>query len=147
MSVASSAASLRSVVYDGQVVNLEQALDDVIRGVQNKLNQLQCNLRQLASAENGEQAFGETELEDFQYCVGLEDECCDLVAGLCELLIELPDIARDIAGKPEDAESKAWYKQHKLERKLALAKKKEDLRARMAASKEVRANMKDESKE
>ena len=73
-----------------------------------------------------------------------------MVAGLCELLVELPEIARDIAGKPEDAESKAWWKQHKLERKLALAKKKEELRAKMAASKEARsqaAAARDESKE
>ena len=150
MSVASSAASLRFVQFDGREISLEQALDEVIRGTQNKLNQLQCNLRQLAAAEGGEQAFGETKLEDFQYCVNLEDECCDLVAGLCELLVELPEIARDIAGKPEDAESKAWWKQHKLERKLALAKKKEEPRAKMAASKEARsqaAAAREESKE
>ena len=52
----------------------------------NKLNSLQSALRQLAAAENGEQSFGESDLEDFQHCVHLEDETNDLVAGLCELL-------------------------------------------------------------
>ena len=147
MSVASSAASLRSVVFDGREITLEQALDETIRGVQNKLNSLQSALRQLAAAENGEQSFGESDLEDFQHCVHLEDETNDLVAGLCELLIELPLIAEDIRGKAPDAESKAWYKVHKAERKLALAKRKEELRLRLAASKEARAAAAEESKE
>ena len=131
MSVASSAASMRSVNFHGREMSLEQALDETIRGVQNHLNNLQCLLRQLAAAE--EQEVDED--DDFRQMVQLEDETADTVSALNELLSELPDIASDIRGPAPNPAMKAWHRTHKAERKLQLARRKEEAKARAAAEK------------
>jgi hypothetical protein len=91
-SVASSAASERSCVLGGQVMNVEEALDRVTRDAQQRLTDLQMSLRRLCMAED-QQIDDE---EDFKECVRLEDEVTDFVSGLAELLSELPQIAGDI---------------------------------------------------
>ena len=121
MSVASSAASMRSVQFGGKEMSLEAALDETIRATQNHLNSLQVALRNLAACEDQQL----DEFEDFKQGVALEDEVCDTVDGLSGLLEELKDIARDIAGKPESPESKAWWRTHRAERRLELARRKE----------------------
>ena len=72
-------------------MSLEQALDETIRATQNHLNSLQVALRNLASLEDQDV----DEFEDFKMGVLLEDEVCDTVDGLSELLEELKDIVRD----------------------------------------------------
>ena len=135
MSVASSAASMRSVQFGGKEMSLEAALDETIRATQNHLNSLQVALRNLAACEDQQL----DEFEDFKQGVALEDEVCDTVDGLSELLEELKDIARDIAGKPESPESKAWWRTHRAERRLELARRKEAAKAAAAAEKAAAA--------
>jgi len=120
---------MRSVQFCGREVTLEQALDETVRGVQGKLNSLQLLLRQLAAAEEQEIDGG---LEDFQMATRLEDETFDLVSTLVDLLEELPDIAHEIVGKPQDAESKAWLVTHKAERKALLAERAAAAKAKAA---------------
>ena len=131
MSVASSAASLRSVNFHGREMSLEQALDETIKGVQNHLNSLQVALRNLAACED--QAVDDE--EDFRQMVALEDEIVDTVGALNELLSELPDIAEGIRGPAPNPAMKAWHRTHKAERKLQLARRKEEAKARAAAEK------------
>ena len=47
MSVASSAASCISVAYDGQVTNLEDALDSMMKEMQKLLNDLHSEVREM----------------------------------------------------------------------------------------------------
>ena len=131
MSVASSAASMRSVNFHGKEMSLEQALDETIKGVQNHLNSLQSLLRQLAACEDQEI----DEDDDFKQGVDLEDSVTDTVAALGELLGELPDIASEIRGPAPNPAMKAWHRTHKAERKLQLARRKEEAKARAAAEK------------
>ena len=112
-------------------MTLEQALDETIKGVQNHLNSLQVALRNLAACED--QAVDDE--EDFRQMVALEDEIADTVGALNELLGELPDIASDIRGSAPNPAMKAWHRTHKAERKLQLARRKEEAKARAAAEK------------
>jgi hypothetical protein len=136
-SCASSAASTRSVVFQGREVTLEEALESTIRGCQTNLTALQVNLRQLAQMEGGEQALDDD--EDFQLAVRLEDECFDLVSGLANLFAELPPIARDIVGGPPTPASKKWYAAHKAERKAAFAAQKAAKAAEAVRARELAA--------
>jgi len=120
---------MRSVQFGGREMSLEQALDECIRGVQGHLNNLQVCLRNLAACEDQEI----DEFDDFKAAVALEDETTDTVAALTELLSELPDIARDIAGKPDSPESRAWWRDHKAERKALMARRREAAKAAAAA--------------
>ena len=131
MSVASSAASMRSVNFHGREMTLEQALDETVKSVQNHLNSLQVALRNLAACED--QAVDDD--EDFRQMVALEDEIADTVGALNELLSELPDIASDIRGPAPNPAMKAWHRTHKAERKLQLARRKEQAKAAAAAEK------------
>lgn len=116
MSVCSSAASQRSCTFQGEEMSVEAALEQVIRDTQGALNGLQEKLRALCSAE--EQQINDS--EDHLDCVRLEDETCDLVDMITQLLGELPAIAADIRG-PCPPENREWYAAHKLERKNAAA--------------------------
>ena len=129
MSVASSAASCRDVLFQGQEMTLEQALDKTFKDVQGGLNSLQRNLEQLAVLE-------EQFLEDSDYkrAVELEDSTTDLTSMLTELLSELPEIAGDIRGPPPDS-LKIWYKEHKLRRKAMATAEKERRKAAADAAK------------
>ena len=116
MSIASSASSQRSCTFQGAEMTVDQALDQVIRDTQQALNGLQQKLRQLCSSEDQQV----DDVEDFKECVGLEDDTCDLVDDIVQLLNELPNISSDIRGScPADA--REWWTKHKAERKLELA--------------------------
>jgi hypothetical protein len=112
-------------------MTLEQALDETVKSVQNHLNSLQVALRNLAACED--QAVDDD--EDFRQMVALEDEIADTVGALNELLSELPDIASDIRGPAPNPAMKAWHRTHKAERKLQLARRKEQAKAAAAAEK------------
>ena len=134
MSVASSAASNISVNYMGEEMSLEQCIDECARGIQQKINDLQVALRNLAAVT--EQDIDE--VEDFKMCVELEDETNDLITGLVELLEELPEIAADIRGKPPK-ECKEWYAGHKALRKDEKAREKAQKKEAEKKAKELKA--------
>jgi hypothetical protein len=136
MSIASSAASEVSCVFNGEIMNVEQALDNVTRSAQGRLTDLQMALRLLCMAD--EQSTGVDDDEDYRECVRLEDEVTDFVEGLALLLSELPAIAGEIRGKCPP-ESKIWYKAHKDARKLEAKKKTEEVKG---AAKERKALVK-----
>lgn len=131
MSVASSAMSEISVVFDGKVCTLEQALDDTMRQIQKNLNALHVSMRQLA-------ALTEQEIDeeaDFKESVQFEDDASDWISGMVRLLEEIPPMAAKIRGTAP-AVCKEWYKAHVAERKVKLAADKEAHKKATAAAKE-----------
>ena len=134
MSIASSAASNISVNYMGEEMSLEQCIDECARGIQQKINDLQVALRNLAAVT--EQDIDE--VEDFKMCVELEDETNDLISGLVELLEELPGIASEIRGScPKNC--KTWYADHKAQRKDEKAREKAQKKEEEKRTKELKA--------
>jgi hypothetical protein len=133
MSICSSAASERSCTFQGAEMSVEDALESTVRQTQQCLNNLQQRLRELCSQD--EQRVDD--FEDMVECVTLEDQTCDLVETITNLLNELPQIAAEIRG-PCPPEAKAWWTAHKAERKVHLAaesaKRKEAARATKEAT-------------
>ena len=132
MSICSSAASERSVTYDGQEMSVEQMLDQLIRNIQGGLNNLQVNLRNMCSLE--EQTVDDD--EDFREMVGLSDSTEDLTAMLIHYLSELPVVVHEIRG-PAPPGSKAWFTQHQAQRRAAATAERERLREEARAGKEA----------
>jgi hypothetical protein len=115
----------------GEEMSLEQCIDECARGIQQKINDLQVALRNLA-------AITEQDIDDetdFKMSVELEDETVDLISGLIELLEELPEIAADIRGKCPK-ECKSWYADHKALRKDEKALRKDEKTRDKAKKKE-----------
>jgi hypothetical protein len=113
-------------------MSVEEALDRVTRDAQQRLTDLQMALRHLCAAE--EQQIDD--VDDFKECVRLEDEVTDFVSGLAELLSELPQIAADIRGDCPK-ECKAWWVEHKAQRKAAAKARAEELKAASKERKEL----------
>lgn len=131
MSVCSSAASERSITYDGREMTVEQMLDQLIRQIQGGLNNLQMNLRNMCSLE--EQTIDDD--EDFREMVTLSDSTEDLTALLIHYLSELPVVVHEIRG-PAPPGSKAWFAQHQAQRRTAATAERERLREETRAAKE-----------
>ena len=132
MSICSSAASERSVTYDGQEMTVEQMLDQLIRQIQSGLNNLQVNLRNMCSLE--EQTVDDD--EDFREMVGLSDSTEDLTSMLIHYLSELPTVLHEIRG-PAPPGSKTWFTQHQAQRRAAATAERERLREEARAGKEA----------
>ena len=136
MSVASSAASTRSVNYAGEEMSVDSMLETIVREVQNALNSLQIQLRQLC-------ALDEQEVDedlDFREAVELEDAAVDLADVICTMMKDLVPVVADIRGKPPSKESKAWWATHKAtvkaQRKLEADARKAEIALEKAAAKE-----------
>jgi hypothetical protein len=119
MSVASSVMSTMSVVSDGRVVSLEEGLDHAMNSGQKLLNNLHLAVREI------NKPIG------FEVKVEIEDSCVDDVIELTRLLKEIPAMATRVrsVGGATPAECKAWYKNHKDQRKIKLKNEKEELKA------------------
>ena len=134
VSVASAASEARSIVWDGQEMSLEQALDRLCRDVHGAVNTVQVSLRELAALESGEQNLDDD--EDFRRCVQLEYDIEDLARFVTGLFRDMVGVAADMRGKPPSPESKAWFAERKEKRKAELAAAKEAAKAQKAADKE-----------
>ena len=135
MSVASSAASERSCVFEGRECTVEEALDSVVRQSQQRLTDLQMSLRRLCALE--EQPIDED--EDWKMAVEIDDQVQDCVSELIVVLNELLPISADIRGKPPHKEAAAKYKLHVAERKQA---KKAAIAEKKAAAKAAKEEAK-----
>ena len=132
MSVCSSAASERSITYDGQEMTVDMMLDHLIKQIQGGLNSLQMNLRNMCSLED--QSIDDD--EDFRQIVSLSDSTEDLTALLIHHLSELPPVLHEIRG-PAPPGSKAWFTQHQAQRRQQAIAERERLREESRASKEA----------
>ena len=133
MSVISSAASERSVSFQGEEMSAEQIMDTIIKEVQGALNGLQVALRNFCALE--EQSVDEN--EDFKEAVALEDATIDLCDTINQILKDLVPVVGDIRG-PAPKESKAWWTTHKLERKAERKAEADARKADIAAAKIAR---------
>jgi hypothetical protein len=137
-SVASSAASQTSCVFDGEVMNVDLALDKTVRSAQQGLTDLQVALRELCALDD--QAIDE--LEDWKIAVSLYDKVEDWVEGVTALLEELVPIAAEIRGPAPDKETKAAYKLHVAARKAAKKKAADEKKVKTSEARKELAAMK-----
>jgi hypothetical protein len=130
MSTCSSAASERSVVYDGIEMSVEALLEQLIRTIQGGLNNLQQNLRELCALED--QAVDDD--ADFREAVELSDATEDLVDVLIHHLSELPPVVHDLRGSAPPG-MRDWFKDHQAQRRIAATAEKARLREEARAAK------------
>ena len=115
MSIASGASSI-SVSLNGREMNLEEALDSVVRDLQKHLNMVQLQLRMLG--------VGSERDDDFEDQIREADKMQDSIVEMNYLFEDLYDMAYQIVGDPETKEEKQFLKQHKIERKAHMDKLK-----------------------
>ena len=127
MSIASGASSV-SVSLNGREMNLEEALDSVVRDLQKHLNMVQLQLRMLG--------VGSERDDDFEDQIKEEDKMQDSIGEMNYLFEDLYDMAYQIVGDPETKEEKQFLKQHKIERKAHMDKLKADHKEQKKKEKE-----------
>jgi len=134
MSTCSNLSNI-SVGLNGEVVNLEKALDETVRFLQTHLNSIQNKLRQIAMSS--EQTTGGEDFEDLKQSVKECEELEDEISEMNELFTDLRDIASQLAYLPETKPEREWLKQHKIERKAQVQAKKKENEDRRKKDKEV----------
>ena len=117
MSISSNGSSI-SINYNGQEMNLEEMLDETVKGIQMHLNDLQLQLRQVAQSEDRN--------DDFEEIVEFTDAVEDDVNEMIFLFEDLKSVASQIRG-PTPKDKKQWYLEHKLKRKEDQQKESLDL--------------------
>ena len=127
MSIASGASSV-SVSLNGREMNLEEALDSVVRELQKHLNMVQLQLRMLG--------VGSERDDDFEDQIKEADKMQDSIVEMNYLFEDLYDMAYQIVGDPETKEEKQFLKQHKIERKAHMDKLKADHKEQKKKEKE-----------
>ena len=127
MSIASGASSV-SVSLNGQVIPLEEALDQTVRSLQQHLNKVQLQLRMLG--------VGSDRDDDFEDQIREADVMQDEILEMTWLFDDLSSMAYEIVGLPETKEEKAFLKQHKVERKIHLDKLKTEHKEQKKKEKE-----------
>ena len=120
MSVSSTSSNM-SVSYCGSEMPLEEALDSCFLGLQEALNCMHCNVRQLAMLSE----------QDDDYLVGLDKvlEIHDGIEEMSELFKELKSVSKQVIGPaPRDLKDEAKKKidDHKLMRKREKEREKEE---------------------
>ena len=105
----SSVGSTACVGLGGEVVNLEQALDETCRGIINEMNHIQLQLRLLAAAPEQDVEYS-TELE---MCGKMDDH----LRQLSWLFDDLRHMQCDLVSVPSTPEEKNLLKAWKLNRK------------------------------
>ena len=127
MSIASGASSV-SISLNGREMNLEEALDSVVRDLQKHLNMVQLQLRMLG--------VGSERDDDFEDQIKEADKMQDSIREMTWLFEDLYDMSYQIVGDPETKEEKQFMKQHKIERKAHMDKLKADHKEQKKKEKE-----------
>ena len=113
-----SAFSEMSVSFEGEEVDLETALDDIFKRIQEFHNGTHCDVRTLAMLPEQDDDY----MESFKLFVGIGDN----IDGITDLMKELKGITRQLIGpvpkeyKDEVAKIKADLKRKKLLEKQRL---------------------------
>ena len=125
MSISSNGSQI-SINYNGEEMDLEQMLDETVKGIQRHLNDLQLQLRNVAQSEDRNDSFEEI--------VEFTDAVQDDIDEMIYLFTDLKDVADQIRGKtPPDM--KQWYLEHKLKRKELKQKEKAEKKNKVKVSK------------
>jgi hypothetical protein len=108
MSVYSESGS--QITLGDNEMGFEQALEKVINELQQCLNQVQYNLRQMTQlADRG---------EDFETEANMSAEVEDTLLSMNKLFLDLLDMSEQLISIPLDPIDKAFFKKFKAERKL-----------------------------
>ena len=125
MSISSNGSQI-SINYNGEEMDLEQMLDETVKGIQRHLNDLQLQLRNVAQSEDRNDSFEEI--------VEITDAVQDDIDEMIFLFSDLKDVADQIRGKvPPDM--KQWYLEHKLKRKQEKQKEKAEKKNKVKVTK------------
>ena len=128
----SSIGSATSTVisYGGEEVDLDTALSDLYKSIQQNLNHSQCSVREMARLREDDLFFD---------CLPIHFAICDYVDILNDLFKQLLDISSQVLGKPNKDE-KEDYKKAIEERKERKKKEKEHAKqeAKQAKEKELK---------
>ena len=108
MSVTSMMSTV-SISLNGQEMNLEGAIDETFKSLQQNLNFCQCNLRNLATCEERGDEF---EISH-DICYRIHDNILEMK----ELFLDLNSIVKQIKLKPETPEEKNWMETYNEEKK------------------------------
>ena len=125
MSISSNGSSI-SINYNGTEMNLEEMLDETVKGIQRHLNDLQLQLRNVAQSEDRNDSFEEI----VEFTDAVQDDIDEMIF----LFEDLKSVADQIRGKvPPDM--KQWYLEHKLKRKEEKLKEKAEKKNKVKVSK------------
>ena len=108
MSVTSMMSQV-SISLNGQEMDLEGAIDETFKSLQQNLNFCQTNLRNLAQCEERGDEF---EISH-DICYRIHDNILEMK----ELFLDLNSIVKQIKLKPETPEEKNWMETYNEERK------------------------------
>ena len=115
-SVGSSASTMISFRDGDEEVELETALDELYRDIQQNLNHSQCSVRELARLR---------EEDDFMECIHIDFAIKDYVDILNNLFKELCDISKQVLG-PCPKEYREDYKKICDERRQKKKREKQE---------------------
>jgi len=137
MSICSDLSNV-SISIRGEEVNVEKALDDTIRELQQHLNQLQVIFRQIAMSS--EQQLGDETKVDTKDHGQLTVSCdlllsCKQVDSMQERIVRMNGLFDDLMSmsmqlvyEPESLDEKKYLKEYKAFRKLEVAKLQKQLK-------------------
>lgn len=116
----SSIGSATSTIisYNGEEIELETALDELYKDIQQNLNHSQCSIRELARLR---------EDDDFMDCIYIDFAIQDYVEHLTTLFSELKNISKQVIG-PCPKEYKDDYKKICNDRKEKKKREKLELK-------------------
>jgi hypothetical protein len=103
-----STMSTMSVSVFGEEIILEQALDSIFKQLQTSLNDCHSQTREMAMDLDRD--------DDFKIFYEHDRKIQEFVDGLTVLFKELKSVSKQVMGKPDNEEDKAWLKEQ-LERK------------------------------
>lgn len=99
-----------SIQLNGSEMDFEQALEKIINELQQCLNTVQYNLRQMTQmADRG---------EDFETEANMSAEVEDTILDMNKLFLDLLDMSDQLVSIPIDPIDKTFYKKFKAERKI-----------------------------
>lgn len=137
MSICSDLSNV-SISIRGEEVNVEKALDDTIRALQQHLNQLQCVFREIAMSS--EQQLGneiKVETKDYGQLTISEDllSSCKQVDMMQEHIVKMNGLFDDLMSmsmqltyEPESLDEKKYLKEYKVTRKNEVEKLRKQLK-------------------
>ena len=137
MSICSDLSNV-SISIRGEDVNVEKALDDTIRALQQHLNQLQIVFRQIAMSS--EQQMGDdvkVDSKDYGQLTVSNDLIlsCKQVDAMQEHIVKMNGLFDDLMSmsmqltyEPESADEKKYLKEYKMTRKIEVEKLRQQLK-------------------
>jgi hypothetical protein len=135
-----------SISINGQEMNVEKALDQTVRELQQHLNQLQCIFREIAMSS--EQSTGGDDFEDLKMSCHQVDGMQDHILSMNNLFEDLMDMSDQLIYLPETKEEKAYVKDYKAKRKVIIDdKKKKWAEERKQYKKDLKEKQKKEKSE